>query len=325
MLGRAGSDILRHVQAYSFTRTRVSFDSEGAACAGYLYLPEDAGARVPCVVMANGFSGTMDWILPAFAERFAAAGFGVLIFDYRHLGESEGLPRQLIDVRKQRTDLRMAVALARTCEGIDPARIALWGTSLGGSHVVALAARDARIAAVVCNMPALDALRGANIAEKMRRAQMSRLQLLGSTARLVGAAAVDAVRGVLGLSPRYIEVYGRPGEAFFTDPALAGRFRTVAENSPTWENRVAPRFLFEAPRYRDGTMERIEVPLLVSLASEDVEVSSAFVKEKASKAPRAEIKEYPTDHFEMYHGAVFEQVAADQIDFLRKHLLNERA
>lgn len=322
---RTGADILDAVQEHSFTRTRVSFDSEGAACAGNLYLPADATAKLPCVVMANGFSGTMDWILPAFAERFASAGLAVLTFDYRHLGESEGLPRQIIDVREQRADLRQAVAFVRARATIDPARIALWGTSLGGSHVVDLAARDARIAAVVCNMPALDALRGGNIEAKMKHLKASRLLLLGTTARLVGAAAVDAVRGLLGLSPRYIAVYGRPGEAFFTDPALAGRFRTVEQSSPTWENRVAARFLFGAPRYREGTMERIQAPLLASLAREDLEVSSDFVKEKARKAPRAEIQEYPAGHFDMYHGAVFEQVVADQIAFLRRHLGLDRA
>ncbi len=136
-------------------------------------------------------------------------------------------------------------------------------------------------------MPALDALRGGNLAAKMRSAQVSRSLLVGAPARLLGAAAIDAVRGFLGLSPRYIQVYGRAGEAFFTDPSLAERFRTVEANSPTWENRVAPRFLFGAPRHREGTMERIDAPLLISLASEDVEVSSAFVKEKAGKAPRA--------------------------------------
>ncbi len=98
----------------------------------------------------------MDWIVPSFAERFASAGFAALIFDYRHLGRSEGQPRQLVDVRKQRTDLRMAVALARRLEGIDPDRVALWGTSLGGSHVVELAAQDVRIRELLCNVFGLE-------------------------------------------------------------------------------------------------------------------------------------------------------------------------
>jgi hypothetical protein len=41
----------------------------------------------------------------------------------------------------------------------------------------------------------------------------------------------------------------------------------------------------------------------------------------AKESPRAEINEYPVGHFEMYHGEVFEQVAADQVRFLREHLL----
>ena len=308
-----------HERPYS--TQRVSFVSDGTTCAGYLYLPRGAPASVPCVVMAHGFSGTMDWIVPDFADVFASGGLAVLIFDYRHLGESAGRPRQLIDSRRQRDDLRRAVAFARACEGIDPDRIALWGTSLGGSHVIELAATDPRIAAVVANVPALDIFRGGNTAAKVRQARVSRWQVVYATSRLVLAAIIDALRGALGLSPYYIKVYGRLGEAVFMDPSLAHLFRTVAQNSRTWRNRVTPRFFFNAPRYREGTMERIRAPLLFALARDDVEVSSAFVREKARKAPRAEVKVYPVTHFEMYHGSVFQQVAADQLAFLQRHLL----
>ena len=103
------------------------------------------------MVMANGFSGTMDWILPSYAERFAVAGFAVLIFDYRFVGESEGQPRQLIDVKQQREDIRAATHFARRTEGIDPARIALWDTSLGGGHVL----HGAALMRIVCSSPDL--------------------------------------------------------------------------------------------------------------------------------------------------------------------------
>jgi uncharacterized protein len=309
----------------SFTKTKITFDSKGATCAGYLYFPEEAASAVPCVVMANGFSGTMDWILPDFAERFAAAGLGVLTFDYRHLGESEGAPRQIVNVRRQRRDLKRAVQFARSHAGIDPERIALWGTSLGGSHAAVHASRDGRIAAVILNMPALDVVKGSNLQEKLRRMNVSRMEMLSASIRLLGAAARDAIQGALGLPPHYIAVYGQPGEAFFADPALADRFAKVTAGSPTWENRVAPRFLFQAPRYREGMMERITAPLLICLATEDDEISASFVKEKARKAHRAEIREYAAGHFDMYHGAIFEQVAADQTRFLREHLLEGRS
>ncbi len=309
----------------SFFKSRISFDSAGIQCLGYFYVPAGANEKIPCVVLANGFSGTMDWILPSFAERFALAGFAVLIFDYRHLGESGGKPRQLIDIKKQREDLRNAIQFARTYNGIDPDKIALWGTSLGGSHVIETAANDPSIALVIANMPALDAIRGANTKAKMQKANANTFELVKATGRLLVAATLDQCRAWAGLSPYYLDVYGPAGRAIFTDPSLAERFKLVAQKSPTWKNKVAARFLFHVPRYREGTMERIKVPLLIALAKEDVEISTAFVKEKAMKAPRAEIKEYPFDHFSMYHGEAFEQVVNDQVNFLHTNGREKRA
>jgi hypothetical protein len=42
------------------------------------------------MVMAHDFSATKELRLPAYAERFCAAGIGVLLFDYRHFGASGG-------------------------------------------------------------------------------------------------------------------------------------------------------------------------------------------------------------------------------------------
>lgn len=297
----------------------VLFSVEGVNVRGVLYLP-GAGGPLPCVVMANGFSGTMDWILPSFAEKFSSAGIAVLLFDYRHLGESDGEPRQLVDIDKQRADLRAAIELARSQPNIDPERIALWGTSLGGSHVVEVASEDPRIAAVVLNMPALDAISGANLEAKREKANASKATVVWTTMRLLTVAVRDAVRGALGLSPKYLEVYGAPGKAFFTDPDLAERFALVAAKSPTWQNRVAARFMLKVPRYREGSMERITGPILVCLAEHDIEVSARFIQEKTAKAKRSEVRIYPAGHFDLYHGEAFEQVASDQTKFLRANL-----
>src|SRR3990170_1689803 len=84
-----------------FNKSKITFSSGGVNCVGYLYLPNTNNTKVPCVVMANGFSGTMDWNLPNYAEKFVAIGIAVLIFDYRYFGESQGEPRQLININKQ--------------------------------------------------------------------------------------------------------------------------------------------------------------------------------------------------------------------------------
>ncbi|MCM5680430.1 alpha/beta fold hydrolase [Schlegelella sp. S2-27] len=119
----------------------MQFTVDGLSCAAQLWLPQRP-RPVPAVVLANGFSGTQDWIVPQFASRFAEAGVAALAFDYRHLGRSAGEPRQLIDPRRQRADVRAALAFLRTQPAVDARRVALWGTSLGGSHVVEVAACD---------------------------------------------------------------------------------------------------------------------------------------------------------------------------------------
>jgi len=300
----------------------VSFRSEGIRCAGVLYRPASAQQEVPCVVLAHGFSGTMDWIVPDFARRFAAGGLAAMIFDYRYLGASEGRPRQLISTSRQRTDLRNAVDFARGCDGIDAGRIALWGTSLGGGHVLDLAAHDPSIAAVVANVPAIDLVCGAAGRATRPGLQRSGMQMALATARLLGSAALDAAAGVLRRPPHYIRVYGPLGQAVFSDPSLDGLFATLEENSPIWRNRVTPRFLFTAPRYRKGVLDRISAPLLVTLARDDEVISSAYIRRKVAEVPHHEIREYPVSHFEMYHGDVQEEVAADQLAFMRRQLMS---
>src|SRR5689334_13971295 len=130
----------------------LNFPSGGDQCAAS-FLPATTDALVgpsgrPCVVMANGFGGTRDCGLLAYAEGFAAAGLDVVAFDYRGFADSTGTPRQLVSHRRQRQDYHAAIAAARQMSGVDPERIVLWGTSYSGGHVVAVAARDGRVAEI---------------------------------------------------------------------------------------------------------------------------------------------------------------------------------
>jgi dienelactone hydrolase len=99
--------------------------------------------------MAHGFSLTRHDGLPAYAERLAAAGADVLLFDYRHLGDSPGQPRQRFRKAAQLEDWRAAVAAARARPEVDGERIVLWGFSFGGAHAVETAAADGTIAATI--------------------------------------------------------------------------------------------------------------------------------------------------------------------------------
>lgn len=73
-----------------------------------------------------------------------------------------------------------------------------------------------------------------------------------------------------------------------------------------------------------GTIARIAAPLMVTVARDDAVLSTDFVKRKAAEARHVEIKEYPVGHFDVYHGAVRDQVAADHSAFLQRHLSGDR-
>ena len=152
----------------SWLRKEVSFKVKGASLSAWLYLPENLSAPVPCIVMGHGLGGTKDMGLEQYAVRYQEAGLAVLAFDYRHFGESEGEPRQLIWIPYQQQDYLAAIEYARGLKEIDPARIALWGTSLSGGHVIVTAARDNRIACVCAQVPLLDGHVSALMAHKRK-------------------------------------------------------------------------------------------------------------------------------------------------------------
>jgi dienelactone hydrolase len=295
--------------------TEVTFPSGGVLCAADLYRPDGAMGTMPCVVMGHGFSGTKG-LARVYAEQFAAAGFAVLVFDYRHFGESGGQPRQLVDVVRQRADYYAAVQFARTARGIDPERMALWGTSLSGGHVIAVAADDPRIAAVVAQVPLIDARRtGRTTRQRLRRA------LSRSALKLFAAAGRDALRAVRGRPPYLARVVGLPGDAaVFTDPQVAAIFAELGGEAAGWRNAFAPRFLFGLPRYRAGTAQRLQMPLLVGVADDDLEASPVFAAWIAGQSPHGEVRHYPVGHFDVYVDPVRTQMIADQIAFLRSYI-----
>jgi fermentation-respiration switch protein FrsA (DUF1100 family) len=130
-------------------RKDIEFDCRGDHCAAWLYPISAAPVCAPLVVMAHGLSGTRRDGLGPFAERFAAAGIAALIFDHRGFGDSGGEP-DLFHPARQLEDWRAAIAYARSLDGIDPGRVATFGSSMGGGNALAAAAGDSKIAWLVC-------------------------------------------------------------------------------------------------------------------------------------------------------------------------------
>jgi dienelactone hydrolase len=235
------------------TREDVRIPSNGEQLAAYFYRPESAQGDVPCVVMAHGFSATRDDGLPAYAEAFRDAGFAVVLFDYRHFGASTGEPRQLLDIGRQHDDYRAVVAWARRLDGIDPDRIVLWGSSFSGGHVLAVAAGDPRIAAVISQAPFTDAI---PTLMKVPPKNTARLAVLGLR---------DQVRGWRGRPPYLAPAVGEPGTlAAMTAPDAKPGFEAIVPPESLWRNEFAARLMLRFPFYRPGLKTaQLNMPLLV--------------------------------------------------------------
>ena len=290
-------------------REDVWFNSGADRISAWLYRPGSSG-DAPLLVMAHGLGAVRTMRLDAYAERFCAAGYACLVFDYRNFGDSEGAPRQLIDIRMQLQDWTVAVAYARTLAGIDPDRIGLWGTSFSGGHVIATAARLPGIAAVVSQCPFTDGV-----------ASLGTLSPPIS-ARITALAIRDLLAARLGGSPVMVPTAGHPGEvALMNAPdAYPGFVKLVPTGTPL-RNEVAARIGVKILPYRPGRLAaKVPCPILFCVCESDSVAPSGPTRRYAAMAPRGEVKLYPEGHFEIYVGDAFERVIADQLEFLSRRL-----
>lgn len=288
-------------------REDIRIPSHGEQLAAYLYWPDERTAPVPCVVMAHGFSATRDDGLPAYAEAFQRAGLAVVLFDYRHFGASTGEPRQLIDIGEQQADYRTVVEWARAHPRIDPDRIALWGSSFSGGHVVEVAAADPRIAAVVSQAPFTDSV--AAIREMPLR----------NVARGSLAAIRDRAGALLGRAPAYMPAVGEPGSfAVMTAPDAMAGFAAIAGPQSHWRNEVAARIMLDVAGYRPVRHAReLSMPVLFCVCDEDITTPPGPTIAAADRAPHGELRRYPYGHFDIY---LDPQAKTDQVEFLKRTL-----
>ena len=273
---------------------------------------EGSGGR-PCVVMAHGFGATRDSGLLPFAERFAAAGADVVLFDYRGFGASEGTPRRLVDHRHHREDYHAAIARARALDGVDPDRIVLWGSSYSGGHVLPVAVRDGRIAALISQGAAMDGL-GA-VAEIVRYAG------LGQLLRLSGHALRDLAGAALGRRPHRVAIMGAEGaRAAITSPDALDGYGAII--GPEFRNDMPARGILTIPFNRPVTAAAgVRCPAMFVVAGADAIAPPAAVRTAAARtAGPVEVLDLDCGHFDIYVGEAFATSAAAQVVFLERYL-----
>jgi fermentation-respiration switch protein FrsA (DUF1100 family) len=293
-------------------RQKLSFASGGAECAAWYY----PGTNGACVIMTGGFAVTKEPGTDLFAQRFHEAGFAVLAFDYRRLGESGGQPRQVVRIRDQLADWQAAIGFVATLPGIDPARLAAWSFSVPGGYVFRLAARDPRLAAAIAQTPNADGPAAVRNAARYQKP----LAML----RLAGRSALDAVGGLARRPPRLVPLVGEPGTVALLatpDSLDTGRALNPGNKYPDWQQAVAARSTIRLGFYRPGRYAaQARCPLLVLVCDQDQTALADPAARAAQRAPHAELVRLPGGHYQPFL-AGHERAVAAELSFLRRHLL----
>lgn len=295
------------------TYTEIGFPSGEDDCSAWYF--RALGENRPVVVMAHGFGGTKDSGLEPFARRFAGAGFDVVAFDYRGFGTSGGVLRQSLSVRRQTEDYHAAIAAAKKLPGVDTNRIALWGASFSGGHVLRVAAERDDIGAVIALTPLTSGIAVSRSAAASRNIVTSlRWTLTGVKSRI----AVGR-----GRAPTLMPLVSPVGESGAL--ALDGAYESyTALAGPTWRNEIDSSIGLQVLGVRTTTAaKKLRCPLLVQIADFDQYVPAGAVAATAAHG-RAQVHRYPCDHFDVWPGNEwFDKTVTDQLTFLTRTLIGQ--
>lgn len=283
----------------------ITFSSEGTALRGRLFRAGDEGR--PVVVMAHGFSAVADQLF-RHAEAFAAAGFNAFVYDHAGFGRSDGYPRQEVDPPRQLRGYRDAVSFVRTLPGLDGSRIALWGSSFSGGHVLQAGALDPRVTCVVSQAPFISG--SALLALRPDLAAFEAGLFAEREARSSGAPAT------------MIPVTA-PGDGLAALPGDGAHDYFAGTNSPTWKNEVTLSS-FEAVRGHEPAwwIEKLSPrPLLMVVAEDDTVTPTAHAEAAFARAggPKKLVR-VPGGHFDVYLGPGFDQAVGEMTAWFRSHL-----
>ena len=172
----------------------VEFLSDGLAIRGVLHLPDGKGP-FPIAILGHGLSGLKEWTLPEVADDLVQVGIAGLWFDYRNFGDSDGQPRDEVSHYGRLQDWQDAISYATSLPEIDSQKIGIWGTSLGGRDVLAVASFDRRVKAVVAQVPLI----------KWTPALAARMAGFGDDLEsFQGEIAEDRKNRALAKEPRYV-------------------------------------------------------------------------------------------------------------------------
>ncbi|SPO01994.1 related to hydrolases of the alpha/beta superfamily [Cephalotrichum gorgonifer] len=284
---------------------------DGLKLKGTLY---GAGEKKkPCIIMTAGFGGEKEHFLPDFAARFQAAGYAVLAYDNRNIGESDGSPRDEVDPEMQMRDYFDAFNYAAKLPEVDPSKIVYWGSSMSGGNVLKAAALNKNIAAIIAQVPFVS---GEWVSRTKAQAPAGLVLERGHAVASGGPTMVPS------LPTTTDEIVQGTSKAILADPAAVPFIDEMARRGYKWSSTstaqsLANCCLFEPLAY----VHRISpTPLFMVVAENDSVTDTQLQLEAFERAlqPKKLRLFRGEDHFSLYFGKPFEANVAAQIEFLNE-------
>ncbi len=295
-------------------RKDVTFPSKGLLCSGWLYVPDDpeASHMAPAIVMAHGFTAVKEQGLSDFAERFVAAGFVTLVFDYRCFGDSEGEPRSQLFPLEMVEDYRNAITWVSEQPEVDSKRLGIWGTSYSGGLVLYVGTFDKRVKAVVGQVPS-------TLNPESRRA-MNPEKWDSANEFLLQDRIERYKTGVV----NYMKVVAPEGEPCVLPGKEAYEgYMSIKELGPNWRNQVTLESLEKIREFDpvSTVYQMAPTALLLIAAEKDSLIPLDAVKATYEKAQKPkDISILPIRHFDIYNDPWLSKAAGAAIDWFEQYL-----
>ncbi|MFY6061723.1 alpha/beta hydrolase [Acinetobacter baumannii] len=295
------------MHAYTVEPLYVPCDQE--MIAADFYIPK-TNNKSAVIIMAHGFAGLRQFKLIQYAQRFAQAGYAVILFDYRYWGGSTGKPREMISINSQLEDWKTMIQYASTCKFIDNRRIVLWGTSLSGGYALSLASELKNIQAIMVQIPYVDGAETAKLYPLQRYPQALKL------------SSQDYMGSKMGLNPKRLPVVDQYKLCFMPTADSYYGYLSIVNPDYYWSGEVPARVFFNLMRYRPIQLVRqINIPVLFIAAQHDSLIPIESSREAATNiAPFVSYHEWNMKHFDIYHGSWFEKAVTTQLEFLHQHI-----
>lgn len=271
-----------------------------------LYHP-DTQESVPVIVLCHGFCGIQELLLPGFAQAFVQAGYAAVTFDYRGFGASGGEQGRLVP-SMQIEDILTVITYVKTLPGIEATRVGLWGTSLGGGHVLAAAANDPSVKAVVSQLGFADGEQVVtrNMTDAEKEAFTVTIERMHEKKNHTGKEMFVSITKVL------------------TDEQSKAFVEENRRRYPAMDIKIPFLTVREMLNYKPKNhASRVACPVFVVVAGNDgvnpPDQGIALFESVTASIKRLHVEEN-AGHYDIYEGKHFDHCVGEQIDWFREHV-----